>query len=212
MHQFLSSFFGKLLAALFIAVCIALGFGPDEWAGLLTGLQSSIWLLAARVSFIGVAVALVWRGFLAPAVAAATIIFPWQFRPEDSDLMPIRRMISFAEAVAFANEKFRGRTPEQQKITAMMADRDWGSKRDPLGWFGTAIKGRGEIIAFGRRPPSTKIEIIPQSLWEHCHLLDGANSIASSYAGEPQYVDIIIKRVDFKKRLKEIKSWDTEDT
>lgn len=212
MRIFLSSFFGKLVAVLFIAVCIGLGFGPDEWAKLLIGLESSIWLLIARASFIGVAVAMVWGVFFAPAVAASTIIFPWQFRPEDNDLMPFRRMIAFTKAVAFANEIFRGRTPGQQKISAVMADHEWGSKRDPLGWFGTAIKGGGEIIAFGRRPPSTKLEIIPHSLWEHGHLLDGANSIASSYAGEPQYVDITIKRVDFKKRLKEIKSWDAEDT
>lgn len=212
MRIFSLAFLGKLAAVLFVAVCSALGFGPDNWAQALMGLDQPVWLLAVRVALIVLAGGVIWMVFLAPAFALSVIICPWLFRPEDNDLMPIRRMILLKDAVGVANEKFRGRTPGQRKISAVMADLDWGSKRNPLRWFGTAIKGGGEIIAFGRRPPSMKMEIIPHFLWKHGHLLDDVNSIASSYAGEPQYVDIIIKRVDFKKRLKEIKGWDVEDT
>ena len=30
--SFFGSFFGKIAAVVFVAVCIAIGFGPDEWA------------------------------------------------------------------------------------------------------------------------------------------------------------------------------------
>ena len=46
---FLSGFLGKVLAALFIAVCVLLGFGPEQWAKWLIG--DLISLRLARIGF-----------------------------------------------------------------------------------------------------------------------------------------------------------------
>jgi hypothetical protein len=46
------SFVGKVLASLFIAICAAIGFGPDRWAAFVIG-EMPIPLLVARVLFLG---------------------------------------------------------------------------------------------------------------------------------------------------------------
>jgi len=49
----LGSFVGRLIAVLFIALCVAVGFGPAEWAYTLIGWsEGSIALLVARLAFL----------------------------------------------------------------------------------------------------------------------------------------------------------------
>jgi hypothetical protein len=58
---FTAAFLGKVAAALFIAVCIALGFGPTEWAAMILGTDPT---LLARAGFLFLAllaaVGLLW--------------------------------------------------------------------------------------------------------------------------------------------------------
>jgi hypothetical protein len=57
---FAGVFFGKLAATLFIAICLALGFGPDEWAKFIVtglpiwvtpGLAQAVFLILAALTF-----------------------------------------------------------------------------------------------------------------------------------------------------------------
>ena len=47
----IGSFAGRIMAALFIALCMALGFGPSQWAKMLLGLESAIYGRIAFVAF-----------------------------------------------------------------------------------------------------------------------------------------------------------------
>ncbi len=135
-------------------------------------------------------------------------VFTWHYRPEDRDWVPFRRTILLKEAALLAYEKLRGRSVSGQKLPAMAADIKFGGEAKPLSWFGHAILGRGDIPVFGAHPPSTELEIVPKSMTKASGALsDDANSI--HYFGEktPEYIDLTIKRVDFRRRLKEITSW-----
>ncbi len=49
------AFIGKLLAALLIAVCVALGVGPEEWAAFVLGDLSYFRQILARIGFVSLA-------------------------------------------------------------------------------------------------------------------------------------------------------------
>jgi hypothetical protein len=63
MRPFLQSaagaFVGKILAAIFIAVCVAVGFGPDAWATFLLGDLSSLARIISRIGFLLLAMTVV---------------------------------------------------------------------------------------------------------------------------------------------------------
>ena len=46
------AFLGRLLATTFVALCIALGFGPDKWAAALIGAQPPLIVWAVRGGFL----------------------------------------------------------------------------------------------------------------------------------------------------------------
>ncbi len=142
----------------------------------------------------------------------STLILTWQYRPEYRDWAPARRMITLATAAQLAYEKLRGRSVSAQKLPAKFADMKFEGEAAPIGWFGTAILGRGEIPVFGRHPPSTKLEIVPKGMTKASGLSDDASSLKSFGAKAPEYEGLIIKRVDFLRRLKVIESWHGENT
>src|SRR5258708_17571837 len=83
---------GRVLAALFIAICMALGFGPDEWARWLLGTMFDSATLLARLAFIGLAIItfyLLIRQLKSinklPAAAAISLV-PASFSPIPSKL------------------------------------------------------------------------------------------------------------------------------
>ena len=54
---FLGGFLGKLVAGIFIAICLARGFGPDEWVEfMITNLPSWITPTAAQIVFVGLGI------------------------------------------------------------------------------------------------------------------------------------------------------------
>jgi len=61
------AFFGKLMAALFIAVCIAMGIGPEKWAAfVVSGLGDWATPFGARIAFLVLAI-----------VTLVTVFGPW---------------------------------------------------------------------------------------------------------------------------------------
>lgn len=63
---FSGGFFGKLFAAVFIAICVSIGFGPDKWATAIIS-HDPLWLAIVRGIFIVVAITyisiLIWQTF-----------------------------------------------------------------------------------------------------------------------------------------------------
>ncbi len=55
LKSFVGGFFGRVLAALFIAVCALFGFGPDRWAAVMIG-DLPIPLVVARIAFLALGV------------------------------------------------------------------------------------------------------------------------------------------------------------
>ena len=89
MGAFLTSaagaFVGRCLAVLFIAIGAALGFGPPLWDETLIGIPLGEWIWAVRVGLFALTLFLIWIVWVAPALANSTLIYTWQYRPEDSD-------------------------------------------------------------------------------------------------------------------------------
>ncbi len=212
MRIFTLAFLGKIFAALFIAVSVLLGFGPKEWAAAVLGTEQPLWVWVIRIALIGGSGLLIWFVFIMPAINAAKIMFPYHYRPQDTDKIPLRRLIPLPVAAQAAYEKLRGRTLSSQKLPAKFADMKYGNTAHPLSWFGVALLGRGAIPLFGYHAPSTILEIVPTNLVKASgHLSDDVNSIKLYGEKEPQYKDLSIKKTDFHKRLKEIESWHGDD-
>lgn len=55
-RSFLGTFLGKLAATAFIAVCIALGVGPDWWAAMILAIQP-VWYVRAALGLLALATA-----------------------------------------------------------------------------------------------------------------------------------------------------------
>jgi hypothetical protein len=98
------AFVGKLLASIFIAVCVGLGFGPQEWARFVLGDLPYFGQIAARIAFIvlglGVLLLLVWPQFS----GANRITFQWPVaRRVNKALDPqrARRVFHFRSDVQF---------------------------------------------------------------------------------------------------------------
>ncbi len=197
---FAGGFVGKLTATLLIAIALALSFGPDKWATAMLGLTGyGVW--AARAVLFLFALLLVWGAFLKPPIERGAAIWTWRFRPEDRDRWPWRRLVPLDVAARRAYEKSRGRTPSARQITAQAADTM--SKGQPLSWFGYALLGEGTIPVYGRHPPSTQLEIIPTQM------IKGGAALSDDVKTSKRsgHTDLAIKRVDFKRRLREIESW-----
>lgn len=213
MRIFTLAFFGKLLATFVIAVCMALGFGPAVWADVVLGIEQPLWVWMLRFALISGAVTIVWLVFISPAIRAGKIILTYHYRPDDTDIVPLRRLIPLPEASRLAYEKLRGRTVNARKLPAKFADMKYGGAAFPISWFGTALLGSGAIPLFGHHSPSTVLEIVPQRLVEASgHLSDDANSIKLYAENRPEYEGLFIKKADFNKRLKEIESWHEGNT
>lgn len=206
------AFFGKLLAALFIVICMALGFGPGKWAAVVIGASQTEWIWAARAGFITLAIAVFIVMFIVPAVARSALLFTWQYRPEERDWAPLRRVISLRDAAQLSYEKLRGRTLSAQKLPIKFADMKFEGQSNPVSWLGVAILGRGEIPVFGRHPPSTKLELVPEILVRASGTLsDDADSIHLYGEETPEYESLVIKCRDFSRRLKVVKGWHVEN-
>ena len=118
------------------------------------------------------------------------------------------------EAALRAYEAMRGRTEGSQKLSVGFSEMTFsdGNSR-PLSWYAIALADRGKTPVFGCHPPSTKLEIVPERLVRaQGSFSDDANEIHYYGKSSPEFSGLLIKRSDFRKRLKEIASWDVENT
>jgi hypothetical protein len=194
MHPFLQSaggaFVGKILAAIFIAVCVAVGFGPDAWATFLLGDLSLLAHIISRISFLLLGITVLcfiiwpklrrwWRrlGFRWPVtfhhqMTTEELSNPSQegeirleiLSPTDGDTVDLIRTV-------------RGSTTQPGaplQLLVLSPDKKWYPQRQALvdgrSWiaecqFGNQEKGRGEpfkiIAIMPEEPIRNAIETIP---------------------------------------------------
>ena len=188
MRIFILAFFGKLCAALFIALCIALGFGPTDWAVLVLGTEEPLWVWALRFVLIVGAGALFWFVFISRTKTSSN-------EPE-----PENEYIGMKEAATIAYEETRGTKAAE---IAESVNRD-----DVLGYYAHALFN-GTTTLYGTHPPSQKLEEIPNEEYGRCRFEDDYSSLRRHSEQRNIYENVQIKRSDLERRIQELK--DTSD-
>lgn len=75
---------------------------------------------------------------------------------------------------------------------------DQGAGADPLLWCAYWIAPRFTEI-YGRRPPSTKLELVPSVLFTYAHFQDHGDKLTGG--GEGEWVDLSVKASSFREAL-----------
>jgi len=130
----LAAFAGKVLATLFIAVCIGLGFGPDKWAAMILGFDPGI---LARSAFL-----------LLAAATLAVLLWPLLQNWLNGGIL-----ILLPEAASRAYEQTRAADTL-----------DMGGPAGRIGYHINALfidAEKGLLEIYGRRPPSEKPLRVP---------------------------------------------------
>lgn len=118
---------------------------------------------------------------------------------------PFRRLISIREAARLAYVK------TQESLAAAFAEHDWGGQQaDPLGWYITALLGQeyDGVRIYGRKPESTKWQIIPPETLRTLRFSHELNSYIEPHTDTVRFVDPYISAKDLRNRTKEIGSWE----
>jgi hypothetical protein len=166
-----AAFLGKIVAAIFLAICTALGFGPTEWSQMIIGIEITT---LGRVLFLVLAL-----------ITALSLSLPWwHARPW--------RAISPTEASRLI---YRKASPQLRELIQRGTHdligspiEAWGRER--LQVFGAA----GEIALRGKRGPGLPYETIPSHLIEELRV--GDDDGLSDPHGGPQFVEVIVSRSD----------------
>jgi hypothetical protein len=157
---FVAGFLGKLAGALFIAICLALGFGPDRWAKFIVtgfptwvtpGLAQAVFATLAAITFIS----LTWS----PWMRLAGLLWRRPNLPTFCSLEEAFTLSGLSDRTAFL-EKLR-RLCGMGKITAlgkkhgapdprlMIPCEDWASYRLDFAEGGCAIPEGADKEFFG---------------------------------------------------------------
>ena len=130
-----------------------------------------------------------------------SVVPTWSLTFHTSDIWPFRRRIPLERAAQLAYERLK--------------DDRWGKaarKFQPegiLAYMAAAIVQRGkEVIVYGIRQPSEKLERIPPEEFQRGVITAGGSIFERYGEREPFYTDLHIKRVDLKRRLAEMKNVD----
>ena len=190
-RAFIGAWAGKIAAALFIAVCAALGFGPEKWATyVLSGLVEP---LAARIGFIalgGAAVFCLIRFSSSDARATAA-------EPDVRHLrLPERPAgsISLRDAARGAYEQIRG------SDFAKEVEEIGRTPLEILRLMAQQFLGRGVVI--GKRWPADTYELLDGNKRKGWNILDDINSLAYLYQREPIIRDCVVKTSDIEDFVK----------
>ena len=205
MWAFLTSaagaFVGRCLAVLFIAIGAALGFGPPLWAETLIGIPLGEWIWAVRVGLYSLTLFLIWIVWVAPALANSTLIYTWQYRPEDSDWVPFRRLIPMKDATQIARDKVAG---SYHALLAESFAKD-GNNEGVFSYFAHAIEQNGKIQLYGKKVGSRVYERIPKEEMPSFGFENNGASIRRHIDKLPLFTEVALKHCDFYRRLKALK-------
>lgn len=119
--------------------------------------------------------------------------------------LPFRRAIPIRDAARIAYEVTRDST------FAAMAER---TRRDHaleiLGAYASAFydEDRPEIWVFGKRPPSTRYEVVPHSMAAQLWFNDEVTGLKQlGGANELRYTDVAVTKLGLKRLIKIINGW-----
>ncbi|MFI5024451.1 MAG: hypothetical protein ACHQRJ_22710 [Alphaproteobacteria bacterium] len=173
---------GKVLAAILIAACATVGFGPDRWVAVMIG-HSSVWIAVARFSFLGLAV----------------VVLTLLFLPAVKTLWP--RQIPLGDAVRIAHEQtedifwggnFGGLIPTVEERLV------WLSYS-----FLARREGKLKVRLSGRRPPSTVMRLISEKDLGLLKWKPGTNVLVSEMPPCPAvFLDVSVNGRDLRRHLK----------
>jgi hypothetical protein len=180
------------------------GLIPTAVAGFFAWAMSSIgqsWPIAGAIGVvIFAAVFLVVLGFLgyrAEMKESRTVTLGVVARAHL--FIPGRTFIPLHEAARMAYEQTRG------TIVAGFAESAVGTKKrmpdDILDWYANSISTKFPI--YGKRPPSTMQELIPQELIPQTSFVGGARGLKYYVQTEPTFIDLMMKRRDLRSYLRE---------
>ena len=79
----------------------------------------------------------------------------------------------------------------------------------PLEWYASALVTNNDFPFFGIKPYQTIVREIPSEEKTRCHISvrDGTSYLKRYGEDDPMYTNLHMKTRDFKKQLREIKSW-----
>ncbi len=80
-----------------------------------------------------------------------------------------------------------------------------------LRWYANALIGKKhDTPIFGKRPPSRIRRLIPRDEFPRCGFRDDARTLIRYSEKEPRFIELEIRKLDFVRRLNEIKTWKIE--
>lgn len=195
----------QIVGALLIAVAGILGIGPADWITALLVVDGSTAILVIRVALLVLVVVAGWYVFMAPALASSgRVICPWQYKPLDTDWVPIRLVIGLDRAAQLARDRVRGRTPNDRRLAADAARRLGGGQE--LAWFANALTDDGQVLVYGRTPGSRQTEVVSPELMKYGHLRDDGRVIGIVGSDDVEFEGLAIKWADYRRRIKEIEN------
>ena len=127
-------------------------------------------------------------------------IWNWRVAVIASSIFPLSRLIPLRQAAQMTYDKTRGST------AAIAAERE-GGPEEILSWYSHALTGRDGATLYGKKPPSTKFEIVPRENMGQYHFIEQFSAVAYHGKQEPVYENLMIKKTDLKRRARVIKSW-----
>jgi len=178
---FAGAFLGKIVAALFVAVCVALGFGPDKWAAMMLGAEPG---LLARALFL--------------LLAALTLV---------TLLLPYRKSISFSRTVSLRDGAKILYRAMRGTDTGMLFHGPTSEPTDDdvLMWTATHILEKVPLEV--KKPPFRDTwEPLDPSEQRQLVVCIGANGLRRFDHDEVLYPDVRMKRKDLRRLIRQYRA------
>lgn len=211
---FTLAFAGKMVATIFLAVCIAYGFGPDTWIAFLLGPTVAPWI--ARLAFILLAV-----------ISGAVFFFSLHDKktpvinfPNNADrrLRELRGIVTakpeptvgslewrYSKCVSLEDAAKIAYGETRKSIAAEFAEMGDAGADEIVSWYAYAITGCVDV--YGTRPPSNKYERLNL---KDASLKKSTLNFTSPIHNSAYYDDLIIEKEELAKAIAEIKNWGSD--
>ena len=128
-------------------------------------------------------------------------IWNWQIRFQGNYILPLSRLTPLKECARVAYEKTR------DSNAAKMAERQPDGREGILSWYAHALTKRGDTTLYGKKPPATKYEVVPNENMGKYHFVESLSAVAYHGKTKWEYEDLRLKRSELRRKIKDIKSW-----
>ena len=162
------------------------------------GVHTLVWLFPGIVGLVGAGLGIVegirwfWIVTLVPTAMAATTYLVTRVAGETG-------YITLKEAARKACDECRDSDWD------MVARRMTKGGDDVLDYYAIALTGKSSLLrVFGRRPPSTVIELVPKKAVSS-HSMIGAAALQEFGQALPAYVDLLVLRRELNQEIRRMK-------